>query len=32
MGEVCHREDETVAGGSSDDELNELFFRLAVKF
>lgn len=32
MGEVRHSEYEDVAGGSADDELNEIFVRLAVSF
>jgi len=32
MGEVRHSEYETVAGGSADDELNELFARIAIEF
>jgi hypothetical protein len=32
MGEVRHSEYETVAGGSADDELNEVFARIAVAF
>ncbi len=32
MGEVRHSEYETVTGGSADDDLNELFARIAVEF